>query len=214
MGARPASSGVSWLERIRPGEAQTREEEAPDDGRQERSAPGLAALFESLYADGRHTILDFGSAESRRFRLLGRFGRKIRFADIVPEVPRGPAFQAALDRMRPQDGEAYDVVLAWDVFDRLSTSERARCMECIAEVTAPGARLYAVVDSAEAVTRRPVRWSVLGLDRVAAEPVGAPEPAHPPLLPRQVEQLLEPFEVVTAVSLKGGLREYMARRDA
>lgn len=85
-------------------------------------------------------------------------------------------------------------------------------MARILEVTEPGAALFAIVDSTESVTRQPMRYRLVELGRVVLEPSGPPEPAGPPLLPRQVERLLAPFEVVTAVSLRAGFREYVARR--
>ena len=203
---------MSWLERIRPSEPEAEGDESDREAPAERPSPGLGALFEALTPDGGHSILDLGHAESRRLRLLGRFARRIRFADLVPEVPEGRALEAALERMRPHDTGPYDVVLAWDVLDRLDPGARIAVMERIVEITAPGARLYALVYSETVAVRQPIRWAMQELDRVVAEPVGPPEPGGAPLLPRQVERLLEPFEVVTAVSLRHGLREYVARR--
>lgn len=203
---------MSWLERIRPGDEDSEHEEEEDTSSDERASPGLTTLFESLSADGRHSILDLGPAESRRLRLLGRFARRIRFADLVPEPPGGPELDAALEDLRPHSRGRYDVVLAWDLFDRLDDAERARTMMRIVELTDPGAALFAIVESSESVTSRPMRYSLVELGRVAQQPTGPPQPAGPPLLPRQVERLLAPFEVVTAVSLRAGFREYVARR--
>lgn len=203
---------MSWLERIRPGDEESESEEHDDTVQEARASPGLATLFESLTADGRHSILDLGSAEGRRLRLLGRFARRIRFAELVPEPPRGAALDTALEGLRPHSRGRYDVVLAWDLFDRLDEGERGRVMERILEITDPGATLFAIVDYTESVTRRPIRYRLVELGQVALEPAGPPEPADPPLLPRQVERLLAPFEVVTAVSLRAGFREYVARR--
>jgi len=64
----------------------------------ERASPGLAALFERLHDDGRHSILDFGSAGNRQLRLLGRFARRIRFAGLLPGAPgvrRSPTHSTA-----------------------------------------------------------------------------------------------------------------------
>lgn len=202
---------MSWLERFAPSDPDTSTDEV-ESSVEERSAPGLAALFASLSPDGRHSILDLGAAEGRRLRLLGRFARSVRFAALVPHPPTGSDLDAALKRMGDQPGDGYDVVLAWDVFDRLDEPERTRLVRRIVEVTGPGARLYAVADASGAGTTRPVRISLLDHDRVAEEPAGPPEPARPPLLPGQVERLLKPFEVLNGFSLRGGLREYLARR--
>lgn len=204
---------MSWLERIRPGDDELENEEDEGTSPDSRASPGLVSLFGSLHADGRHSILDFGPAEGRRLRLLGRFARRIRFAELVPEPPRGDELVGALEDLEPHSTGHYDVVLAWDLFDRLDEAERSRVMERIVEVTSLGALLFAIVESSESATRRPMRYSLVELGRVIQEPAGAAQPAGPPLLPRQVERLLSPFEVVTAVSLRAGFREYVARRS-
>lgn len=104
------------------------------------------------------------------------------------------------------------MVLVWDLFDRLDAVEREHVIQRIVDVTTPGARLYAVVESSDAVSTRPIRTELLDVDRVREDPVGPPEPARPQLLPAQVERLVHPFEVVSGVSLRTGLREYVARR--
>lgn len=178
----------------------------------ERSAPGLAALFASLSPDGGHSILDFGPAEGQRLTLFGRFGRRVRFASMVPHPPTGPDLQAALEVLESDPGDGYDVVLSWDLFDRLDLGAHAAVMDRLAEVTQPGARLHAVLRASEEATTRPVRIRLLELDRVREEVAGPPEPARPPLLPAHVERLLDPFEVLSGISLRQGLREYVARR--
>lgn len=204
---------MSWLERIRqrsPEGASSAEPDPSGPTPVERTSPALAALFERLHDDGRHSILDLGAAGNRELRLLGRFARRIRFAGLLPDPPRGAALTEALETLSPPAGHPYDVVLAWDVFDRLDPDERAELMERVDGVTTPGARLYTVVEASGAVTSRPVKLTLVDLDRISQELVGPVEPAQPQLLPAHVERLLEPFEVVHAFSLRIGLREYVA----
>jgi len=117
---------------------------------------------------------------------------------------------SALEALPGNAGQPYDVILAWDVFDRLDEAERGAMIDRIVELTAPGARLYAVVASSGDVRRAPVRSTLVDVSRVAQVTVGPPEPARPPLLPGQVERLLTPFEIAHAFSLRIGLREYVA----
>lgn len=193
-----------------PADAGSGDEESAAPASVERASPALAALFEGLHDDGRHTVLDLGRAGGRRLRLLGRFARQIRFAGLVPLPPRGDALTAALEALPPNPDRPYDVVLAWDALDRIDPEERPMLVERIVELTAPGALIYLVVESSGAVLTRPVRLTLVELDRVSQEPVGPPEPARPNLLPGHVERLLDPFEVRHAFSLRIGLREYVA----
>ncbi|MDX1494422.1 MAG: class I SAM-dependent methyltransferase [Longimicrobiales bacterium] len=202
---------MSWLEHFAASSSESARE-SPASAPEERAAPGLASLFAALSPDGRHSVLDLGSAEGRRLRLLGRFARSVRFAELVPFPPQGADLDAALRRLGDRPGDGYDVVLAWNVFDRLQEAERERLLERLVEVTSPGARLHAMTDASGSAAIQPVRITVLELDRLATEPAGPSEPARPPLLPRQVERLLRPFDVVRGFSLKGGWREYVAQR--
>lgn len=131
---------------------------------------------------------------------------------MVPHPPQGPELASALEGLGSDPGDEYDVVLAWDVFDRLDEAVRTDVMRRIVEVTRPGARLHTVLRASDAVTTRPVRIHLLDLDRLGEEVAGPPEPARPPLLPAHVERLLGPFEVLSGVSLRQGAREYVARR--
>lgn len=128
----------------------------------------------------------------------------------------GPAADRHLRLFNPR--RPYDVVLAWDILDRLDPCERGALIERLTDVTAPRARLYAVVRSSGGATTRPFRSTLIHLDRVSqqvvgpvVDPVGGPpEPAGDVLLPAHVERILAPFEVAHAFILTTGLREYVA----
>ena len=204
---------MRWLERLRhrPSNHPTAEEHATR-ALVEWTSPGLAALFDALKKDGRRSILDLGHASDSHLRVLGRFSRQIRFAGFVPSPPRGDAYAAALTRLPPSPGRPYDVVLAWDVMDRILPHEREALVKRLVELTAPNSWLYVVVDASGAESARPLRLSLLDLDRVSQEAVGPPEPMAPQLLPAHVERLCRPFEIVHAFTLRAERREYVARR--
>ena len=206
---------ASWIERLRFRAPREVEPAEPDDAAPapvERSSPGLGALFALLREDGRHSILDLAPASDRHLRFLGRYSRHIRFAGLVPEPPTGEGLASALAALAPNPSQPYDVVLAWDVFDRLDRSERSSLVALLAEFTAPGARLYAVVDASGAPTVQPVRSTIVDIDRVAQHPVGSPRPARPQLLPAHMEGLFSPFEITHAFMLRIGLREYVTMK--
>ena len=188
---------------------------APLPSWMERSAPGIAALLDGAVEGGEHTIVDLGTAASSSLEVYRKYGPRIRFAEVRAAARSPEGWDAVIRALPPQPGHPYDLVFAWDVFDRLYPQEGPRLMEHILAITAPGARLHAVVESSERATTAPLRFALLGLDRVRYRPVGPERPARPPRLPAEVERLLHPFEVMRAFTLKGGLREYVAvRRDA
>jgi hypothetical protein len=178
----------------------------------ERRSPGLEALFRTLRDDGSHSILDFGPATSEHLRFLGRFSRRIRFAGLLPDPPRGDAWREAVQRLPPNLDQPYDVVFAWNILDRIDPGARPALITRLDELTAPGTRLFAVVDASGGPTIQPTRTTLLARDRVAETPVGDPEPAHPPLLPAPIERLLTPFKVTAAYTLRSGHREYVATK--
>lgn len=175
-----------------------------------RAAPGIEELFRGLREDGSHAVLDLGPSEGVHLRLYRRFARQIRFAGLLPTPPGGSEWSAALRGLLPPPRQLFDVVLAWNLLDRLDPGRRRAFMERLDELTAPGTRLYAIVDSREEPTIQPRRFTLLDLDRVSQEPVGRPEGAPHRLLPAEVERLLRPFEVTRAFTLRMGLREYVA----
>ena len=177
---------------------------------EERSAPGVAALLDGVAEDGSHSILDLGTAAPSSLGIYGRYGRRVRFAEVLDAARSAEGWPAALRALPPQPEDPYDLVFAWDILDRLYPQERPRLVEHLVRITRPGARLHAVVESSERSTTTPLRYAVLDEGRVQYQPVGPPRPAREPLLPAEVERLLAPFEVDRAFTLKGGLREYVA----
>jgi hypothetical protein len=199
---------VDWLRRIRRTPAPEETVQAPI----ERAAPGIAALFAELSEDGSHAVLDFGAAAETSLRLYSRFARRIRFADLLTDPPHGEAWAAALRALPPHPDQPYDLVLAWNLLDRLAPEERPPLVERLTQLTAPGARLYVVVDASGEPNTQPVRFTLLDVDRVCQQAVGPPHPPQPQLLPAEVERLLAPFQVMHGFTLKLGLREYVAVR--
>lgn len=203
---------MGWLRRLgrsSPPEPEPERDEGPTSV--ERAAPGIAAFFEGVPEDRSHTILDFGPASEGNLRVYSRYARRIRFADLLCAPPAGSSWEEALEAL-PRYPEPYDLVLAWNVMDRMAPEQRPGVMRRLLELTAPGARLYLVMDSSGAATTQPLRFDLLGADRVRQDPAGAPHPAWGRPLPAEVERLLYPFEVIQAFVLRLGMREYVAVR--
>jgi hypothetical protein len=177
-----------------------------------RSAPGVAATFSGLRQDGSHAVLDLGPAAEGSLRLYGSFARQIRFVDLLTDPPQGQALIETLDSIPPLEGGTYDLVFAWDLLDRLRPEDRQPLVRRLAQLTASGARLYVLVDASERAEVSPLRFNILDLGHVSQVVAGPARPAHPQLLPAEVERLLEPFRVVSAFTLRLGLREYVGVR--
>lgn len=178
-----------------------------------RKAPALAAVLEGLRRNGSEAFLDAGTARQAHLDLYSRFTRRIRFAGVLPD-PRPRDLRTVLRELSADRRFSYGVVMLWNLLDWFSPEERGKLIERLDRITTPGARLYAVVDASEASAIRPVRFTPVGIGRVSHEIVGRPRPAGPTMLPAEVEQVLAPFEVTRAFTLRLGLREYAAVKPA
>jgi hypothetical protein len=175
-----------------------------------RASPGLAAIFAGLGEDGSHGVLDLGPAVDANLRIYRRYARWVRFGSLLRDPPRGEAWARALCSIPPLPDRLYDVVMVWNLLDRLPPEDRPSLIARLSELTGPGARLFLLVDASGQTNTQPLRFTLQAVDHVVQEAVGPPEPAHPPLLPAAVERLLAPFQIAHAFTLRGGLREYVA----
>jgi hypothetical protein len=206
---------VNWLGRIgrpNPRELDQKDRGEPAQARVERTSPGVAALFHGLEEDGSRALLDLASAGGASLGLYGRFARQIRIADVLGRSAPIPGAGSLEGLEAP--GRPYDIVLAWDVLDRLTPDERPGFVQRLDRMTAPGARLYIAVDLSSEPTTRPLRFTLVDLDRVREQPMGPPETRQPPLYPAEVERILAPFDLAHAFAVGQSLREYVAIKPA
>lgn len=207
---------MDWLRRAeRRGPPPEREQEEEASEAVETAAPGVAALLDGVAEDGSHAVLDLLAAAPSSLSVYSRFARRIRFADLpgyATSVRGRGSVAGLLEAVPPQPERPYDLVFAWDVMDRLFAEYHAPLIARLAEVTAPNARLHVVVRATEANTTRPLRFALLGKDRMRYEPTGPAQPTRPRLLPAHVTHLLQPFRIAHGFTLKGALREYVAFR--
>jgi hypothetical protein len=177
-----------------------------------RAAPGVAAMFTGLKEDRSRAVLDLGPGNGSHLRLYARFARWVRFVDLLTDAPHGKALRAALEAVPPNPQRSYDLVLCWDLFDRLRPGERPLLVERLVQLTAQNARLFLIVDVSGETTAPPLRFTLLGPDRVCEEPWGRPRRTQLPILPEEVGPLLTPFEVVYALTPNPRVREYVAMK--
>jgi hypothetical protein len=167
-------------------------------------------LLEGSGADRSLSVLDLGSASEASFKFYTQFSRQIQFADILLDSSLAGGSSSSLDGLDLDRHPRFDLVLAWNILDRLGGDDRSVLVNRLAEITAPKARLYVLVDASGNPETYPLQFSILGPDRVSQRPVGPARPAGPELLPAEVERLLIPFRVVHAFTLRHGWREYVA----
>ena len=207
---------MDWLPRTRRVSAEEdgpKTAEEPDFPPLVRAAPGVTAMFAGLKEDRSRAVLDLGPGRGSHLRLYSRFARWIRFVGLLGETPHGKVLRAALEALPPLSQRPYDLVLCWDLLDRLKPVERPLLVKRLAQLTAPSARLFLIVDVSGEITAPPLRFTLLeGAHQVCQEPCGRPRRTQLPIGPEEVERLLSPFEVVYSFTPSQGLREYLAMK--
>ena len=177
----------------------------------DRATPGVAALFDGLVKDRCHSVLDLGQADDSSLTVYGRFARRMRFADLLSASATG-GWTTALAAVPEQPELPYDLVLAWDVLDRLPPEARPLLVARLAEVGSAHARVHLMVDASQRTTAPPLRFSLLDVNVMRWQPTGPPRPRWPQLLPAEVERVLRPFVVVRGFTSNADMREYVAVR--
>jgi hypothetical protein len=175
----------------------------------ERGSAGLAALFNEIPADGSHAILDLGASEGPSLAVYGRYARWIRFADLLtPASSTAPA--EAVEDLPANPRRPYDLILGWDIVERLPPAVRPRLMARLAEIAAPGARLFIVLESPDDHSNHLRRFAVLSSEHLRIESSEELRPPHPAIAPAEVKDVLAPFHLRHAFTTRVGLREYIA----
>lgn len=205
---------MGWLDRIA-GEAPQAAEVPPEgeavepDRGEERTSLGLKELFDGVVSDDAHSVLDLGRAAASSFTVFGRYARRIRFADLLRDERR-PDLSAAMAASVPvQPDHPYDLILAWDLLDRIDAGERGMVVRRLAELSAPRARIHVLVNASDRPLIQRYQYAVVALDKVRQELDGPERPVGDRMLPAEVERLLDPWEVVRAFSSRSGMREYV-----
>ena len=173
----------------------------------ERPSPGIAALLEGVSEDRTHSLLDLGRPASPTLEVYGRFARWMRFSGILGA---GTCDTSELEKLDQGHEPPYDLVFAWDVLDRVPPERRQGLMQRLAELSAPRARLYVLVNASEQADTRPMRFSLVDVGRMRYEPSGPPGPAAQRLQPGEIERVLMPFRVTRGFTLRPSFREYVA----
>ena len=175
----------------------------------ERASPGIAALLDGVSEDRTHCVLDLAAGTSPALEVYRRFASWVRFAGILD----GRVCDTRELAHRPgKPDPPYDLVLAWDVLDRVPPEERPFLVQQLTEASAPNARLYVLISAPDRAVFQPTRFTLLDVGLMRCEPLGPLSPAGECLLPAELERLLIPFQVVGGFTLRPAFREYVAVR--
>lgn len=136
---------MRWLDRLRSRPSTTPEPSEPA----EPPPPPLeshrsAAVEEVVATAGRHprglAVLDLGPARASTFDFLDGLARSVRVADLEAGLRRGTA--AELAELLQPPAEPWDLVLVWDLLDRLDRPTSKRLAKHLEGQLADGAAVH------------------------------------------------------------------------
>jgi hypothetical protein len=206
---------VNWQRRIigwKQNSASDLTTEAAGPEHPERGSPGLAAFFDKVGEDRTHAVLDLGAASETSLHVYGRYARWVRFAGLLSPSSLTENWMGAAESIPPNPDRPYDLLVVWDILDRLLPEERPALVKRLAEVSAPDARLFMIVGSSDGRARPLRQFSLVTPGTMRYAETSVIHSVESPLLPADVQRVLVPFEVSRAFSSDIGIREYVAIR--
>lgn len=193
-----------------------------ESGRDSVRAPLFALALEPFEDDRRRVVLDLGRARSGTIELFSRFRCRLDVIDLpaslehLPDPDEPAEVSRWIDRLLPATGgERVDLVLCWNLLNYLSPALIEALGARLAERSAPGARLHALIEySAKQMPARPLSFSPEDEEIGADHPLGTATIAAPRYTPKALEKRLPGFSSERTMLLGNGMQEFLYRRSS
>jgi Methyltransferase domain len=164
-------------------------------------------------------LLDLGPVVGANVSFLGdRLACKIHVNDLYTEVEaharRGDheALAQALAACLPQEPEAFDGILCWDLFDYLDRSTGQAVAARLVALLRPGGALYGLFGTTAAELTHYTRFVIEGEDTLRQRTYPATAGRRNVLLTRDINKLFDGLSVTESVLLKTSTRETLFRK--
>jgi len=177
---------------------------------------GFRALTRALRRDGGSSILDLGPALGQNIAFFGQFGSRVHIGDLyrsrlevgVRADDEHPGRHLA--RLLPiESGEAFDVVIAWDLLDYLEPKEVDALIAHLAPALREGALLFAMVSYQKEIPASPIRFRIVDSEHLVYETHGAARRSCPRHKQPDLERHLRGFKIDSSFLLRNGMQEYL-----
>jgi hypothetical protein len=181
---------------------------------------GLSTLLSLIPQDRCLSVLDLGPALGVNVEFWGRYHCKLHIQNFYPGYTEKCAAAAAT----PKDiilseflsfGEEvrFDVILAWDLLNYLSTEELEALIRLLERWSRPGTMIFALISSLAQIPAVPILFRILDSDQMIYE-MRTPEMRPcPRLQPRDLARMMAPFAVSHSFLLRHGIQEYIFSRQ-
>jgi hypothetical protein len=164
------------------------------------------------------SILDLGPAIGANVRFFTDRARQLRIADLYATLlgagswppPDAERLDQAMATALPfSEGERFDAVLAWDLFNYFRMDEIGAVMRRIRPFAAPGARLFALISFHKEIPGRPVTFRIQDEKTlIYGDSGGVSRPCPRYKLP-DLERRMPGFAVEHSFLLRNGMQEYV-----
>ena len=166
-------------------------------------------------------VLDMGSVVGGNLQFFIDLGCKITSDDLLKpaRVPLTDAGGPGIDWKNPttkrldHSDDAYEAVIAWDIFDFLPPAEAKVFALDLQRVVKPGGIVLAYFTSRETERREPHRrYRIQGQDKIEWIPVSTARTLRHVYQNRDIQLMLAGFKTHTAFVLQNGTREILLEK--
>ncbi|MEO8504062.1 MAG: hypothetical protein ABI609_09210 [Acidobacteriota bacterium] len=178
----------------------------------------LRELEREAASGSRPLLLDLGPALGPNVEFFSERACRLQIVDLYRSLPdqalAAEPEQLALDLASalPTPTVGATLVLAWDLFNYFRLEALAALGLRLAECTAPGGIVLALVATHKDMPARPQRYRILDPKTLETTVDGASTAAAPRYRQPELERALPAFRVETTYLLRAGMQEYLLRR--
>ena len=176
----------------------------------------LPGLFERIDEEQRIKVLHLGPALPETLDYLANWRCKTWFADVFADLPiasgleqEQPAEERLLDALALPEGERFDLVFFWDLFNYLAPDVIEAMMRLLRHHWYRHTRGYALAVHNTRAPQRDATFAIAAADTLALRPRRQPLPDYAPLPQSKLKELLHGFEVQRSVLLGDGRLELL-----
>ncbi len=185
-------------------------------------APLFHDLVAGLDTAERHVVLDLGAASTATLALLGRFRCRVEIVDLayfggikeLNTAAPGRALAGTAEALLPYPptGDAFDLVLCWDLPNYLTLNALSALMNAIRQRARPGALAHALIFYAQRdMQEQPGRFVPTADGKLKDRSTPGTTIAAPRYSPEELGKSMGRFVIDRARLLSNGMQEFLFR---
>jgi hypothetical protein len=173
------------------------------------ASPGLQTLMSRAEGQTGLRVLDLGSSVGSNVEYLARLADHVRIVDLMGA---GGSIEGPTDdRLTlPESWGAYDLVLAWDVFNYLDADAIRRVVAGLEKLCEPGAGLFAIISTSEQMSARPMVYRIIDNERLEYRALTPDRCPGAGLTAAAMDRFLGGFKVERSFVMRHGVLELVA----